>query len=153
MNKLDAYSEGFKLGYEKFIIGCDSQEELKGWDVISDGEMEGYYSNILVTVIMKLIASDGIFSEKEVRYFNEMFGFEYSAEELKNVYENCADEIEADFCDEIEEAVDKLEEINKELAEAFKNLLGLVGDIVSASDGVVSDKETALIKLIEKHMD
>lgn len=153
MSKLDAYSEGFKLAYEKFIIGCDSQEEIEGWDVVSDGEMEGYYSNILITVIMKLIASDGIFSENEVEYFNKVLGFSYSAEELESVYENCADEIEKDFCDEIEEAVKKLEKVNEELAEAFKNLLGLVGSLVSASDGVVNDSETALMKLVENYMD
>ena len=69
MSKLNAYSESFKVGYEKFLIGCDAQEEMDGWDTETDGEMEGYYSNILVSVVMKLMASDGVFTEKEVEYF------------------------------------------------------------------------------------
>ena len=82
MSKLNAYSESFKVGYEKFLIGCDAQEEMDGWDTETDGEMEGYYSNILVSVVMKLMASDGVFTEKEVEYFNKVFGFTYSVEEL-----------------------------------------------------------------------
>lgn len=152
MSKLNAYSESFKVGYEKFLIGCDAQEEMDGWDTETDGEMEGYYSNILVSVVMKLMASDGVFTEKEVEYFNKVFGFTYSVEELDFVYENCADAIEEDFCKEIEEAVDKLENVNEELANAFKELLGLIGNIISASDGVADTAEIRLMKMVEMYI-
>lgn len=152
MSKLDLYSESFKATYEKFIIGCDSQEEIKGWDICADGEMEGYYSNILITVVMKLIASDSVFSDKEVEYFNKVFGFEYSVDELKTVYENCEDVIEENFSSEIVDALEKLEGVNEKLASAYKELLGLVGCIISASDGIAHEKESKLIELLNQYM-
>lgn len=153
MGRLEIYSENFKLNYDKFMIGCDSQEELEGWNVAEDGEMDAYYSNVLVTVILKLIAADGVFTAKEVKYFNEVFNLDYSKEELESVYDNCKEVIEVEFKDEIEEAISKLEKVNDKLANAFKSLLGLVGEIIIASDGEAAASENELMDLVRKYMD
>ena len=153
MGRLETYSENFKLNYDKFMIGCDSQEELEGWNVEEDGEMDAYYSNVLVTVILKLIAADGVFTAKEVKYFNEVFNLDYSKEELESVYENCKEAIDDEFKEEIEEAIEKLEKVNEKLADAFKSLLGLVGEIIIASDGEAAASENELMELVKKYME
>ena len=153
MERLEIYSENFKLNYDKFMIGCDSQEELKGWNVEEDGEMDAYYSNVLVTVILKLIAADGVFTAKEVKYFNEVFNLDYTKEELESVYENCKEVLEAEFKAEIEEAICKLEKVNDKLADAFKSLLGFVGEIIIASDGEAAASENELMDFVKKYME
>ena len=101
MDRLNALSESFKTKYERFLIGCDSIEELDQWDKEANGEMDVYYSNDIVSVIIRLIAADGSFSERETDYLNEFFGFDYTTEELKNIYDDCGEAIESLFDEDL----------------------------------------------------
>ena len=94
MKKLHEYSEAFKLKYEIFMNGCDAIEDEGLWNKEKYSEMEAFYTNDLVSVVLKLIAADGNFSEKEAGFINDVFGFEYTTEELEEIYENQETDIE-----------------------------------------------------------
>ncbi|MBO4839434.1 MAG: TerB family tellurite resistance protein [Lachnospiraceae bacterium] len=141
MKKIDALTEDFRFQYEKFLIGCDSQEEIEHWDKEENGEMEAFYENDLLCVILRLIAADGRISEKEAEYLNRYFGLEYTAEELENI---CADfedlsaeEFEAQFAQDL----DALRAASGKLADAYKELVGLACDIIIASDEQIAPEE------------
>ena len=76
MKRIDMLTEEFKTKYERFLIGCDALEDLNLWDKEEHGEMDVFYQNDLVSVILRLIVADGEISEKEAVYLNKNFGFE-----------------------------------------------------------------------------
>lgn len=145
MKNIDKLTEQFKALYERFLIGCDSIEELGIWNKDELGEMDVFYTNDLVSVIIRLITSDREISEKEVSYLNESFGFEYSVEELRDVYENCGEEIECSFDENYVNGITYMRSINPKLADAYKELLGLICDIIVQSDNFISDEEVLIV--------
>lgn len=148
---INEYTDSFKLQYEKFRLGCDTLEDLGVWKKDEMGDMEVYFSNDLLSIILRMIATDGIYSEAEAAYVNEAFGFEYTAETLQEVYEQCADEISSVFQNgSLGSAYRYLETLNRELADAYKELLLLLLDIIIASDGVIADSEVALAHNIKE---
>lgn len=149
MNKLEKYSQSFKTKYESFLTGCDALESLKLWDLEENGEMDVYFSNDLVSIIIRLIAADGDISQSEVEFLNDVFGFEYNVEELKDIYEQCGDNIKTIFDNEIENGLKNLNTINPKLADMYKELIDLICDIVIESDGVISNVETELAKKLK----
>ena len=149
MDRLNALSESFKTKYERFLIGCDSIEELDQWDKEANGEMDVYYSNDIVSVIIRLIAADGSFSERETDYLNEFFGFDYTTEELKNIYDDFGEAIESLFDEDLGSGLSNMRAINEKLAEAYKDLLLTVCDIIIESDGVIDSAEVDLAKQLK----
>ncbi|MBQ8494777.1 MAG: hypothetical protein IJ465_03385 [Clostridia bacterium] len=149
MNNLDMYTESFKLKLEKFLLGCDAIEELGLWDKEQYGEMDVFYQNDLVSVIIRLIAADGVISGREVDYLNKNFGFSYSIAELRDVYQNCREEIGHSFDETFENGITLMRSINEKLADAYKELLGLICDIIIESDGVVTETEQEEVKRLK----
>lgn len=149
MKNIDRLTERFKFKYEKFLIGCDSVEELGQWNKEEFGEMDVFYQNDLLSVILRLIASDGEFSEKEIDYLNKNFGFDYTVDELADVYEGCKEEIECSFDENFANGISYMRTINTRLADAYKELLGLICDIIVESDDVVSDDEIRIINQLK----
>lgn len=149
MKNIDKLTEQFKSLYERFLIGCDSIEEIGLWNKEEHGEMDVFYQNDLVSVILRLIASDGNISEKEVEYLNQNFGFGYTADELTDVYENCKEEIECSFDENFANGISYMRTLNTKLADAYKELLGLICDIIVESDNIVSDDETKIINQLK----
>ena len=149
MNNLDMYTESFKLKLEKFLLGCDAIEELGLWDKEKNGEMDVFYQNDLVSIIIRLIAADGVISGREVDYLNKNFGFSYSIAELRDVYQNCREEIGHSFDETFENGITLMRSINEKLADAYKELLGLICDIIIESDGVVTETEQEEVKRLK----
>lgn len=149
MENLKMYSESFKFKFEKFLTGCDAIEELEQWDKEENGEMDAFYANDLVSIVLRLIAADGNFAEQETEYINNIFGFDYSTEELKEIYRTCAEGIESIFDSEFQSGFTYLKSINEKLAAAYKELIDLICDIVIASDGVIDGAETQLAQKIK----
>lgn len=149
MNNLDMYTESFKLKLEKFLLGCDAIEELGLWDKEQYGEMDVFYQNDLVSIIIRLIAADGVISGREVDYLNKNFGFSYSIAELRDVYQNCREEIGHSFDEAFENGITLMRSINEKLADAYKELLGLICDIIIESDGVVTETEQEEVKRLK----
>ena len=153
MKNLDMYTESFKMKYELFLNGCDSIEELGEWDKEEHGEMEAFYINDLTSVIIRLIATDGTITQREVDFLNETFDFEYTLEELIDVYEACKDDIGQAFDENFENGITYMRKINGKLADAYKELLSLICEIIIESDGVVAESELAEVKRLKSMCD
>jgi len=149
VKSIEAYTEGFKAKYEKFINGCDSIEEIEKWDKKAYGEMESFYANDITSIIIRIIAADGIISQHEVDYINKAFGFEYTLDELTEVHKNCIDNIDEAFDENFENGISLMRRINSKLADAYKELLCMICDIIISSDGVVSQAETAELERLK----
>ncbi|MBQ2963827.1 MAG: hypothetical protein IJE14_04115 [Clostridia bacterium] len=149
MKNLEMYIDSFNMKYESFLTGCDSIEEMGLWDKEAYGEMEAFYFNDLTSVIIRLIAADRNISLKEVNYLNETFGFEYTLDELVEVYNACKDDIGSAFDENFENGITYMRRINQKLAEAYKELLGLICDIIIESDGVISSAEVTEVKRLK----
>lgn len=141
MKRNDLLTEEFKTKYERFLIGCDALEDLNLWDKDEHGEMDVFYQNDLVSVILRLIAVDGKISRKEAEYLNKNFGFDYTASELADIYENCEEEISHSFDEQLENGVTYMRSINEKLADMYEELLGLICDIIIESDDVIAPEE------------
>ncbi|MBE6917738.1 MAG: hypothetical protein E7470_07575 [Ruminococcaceae bacterium] len=149
MNNVSQYTQSFRMKYESFRTGCDSLEELGLWDKDVHGEMDVFYANDLVSVIIRLIAVDGKITQKEVDYLNKTFDFDYTREELCEVYSNCREEIGHAFDETFENGITYMRRINAKLADAYKELLALICEIVIKSDGVIAAVELEEVKRLK----
>ena len=145
MKDLSILTDSFKLKYEKFILGCDSIELDESWDKEANGEMDVFYENEILSVILSLIIADGTIGEAEVRYLNDNFGLSYSVEQLKTVYIALGDEIDAFFERYFKAGYQMLQGIHEKLATAYKELFELICQIIVESDGRVSEEEKQVI--------
>ena len=145
MKDLSILTDSFKLKYEKFILGCDSIELDESWGKDANGEMDVFYENEILSVILSLIIADGTISEAEVRYLNDNFGLSYSVEQLKTVYTALGDEIDAFFERYFKAGYQMLQGIHEKLATAYKELFELICQIIVESDGRVSEEEKQVI--------
>ena len=140
MENVDVLTERFKLEYDRFLIGCDALEEEGLWDMDALGEMEACYQNDLVGVILRLIASDGEISARETEYLNKTFGFEYAPEELEALCQSCLDAFDGAFDEQARAGYRLMQSKNEKLADAYRELLELVCDILKESDGVAPEE-------------
>ena len=143
MENLTLYVDSFRLQHERFLLGCESVEEMGLWDKEALGEMDAFYSNELVSVIIRLIAADGKITSAEVQYLNETFGFDYTREELAQVYDACKEDLGHSFDENFENGITLMRKINAKLADAYKELLCLICRIIAESDGAVVNAEVA----------
>jgi len=149
MKNVEMYIDSFKMKHESFLIGCDSIEEMGLWDKEALGEMDVFYSNDLTSVIIRLIATDGKITQKEVDFLNETFDFEYTLDELIAVYNSCKDDIGHAFDENFENGITYMRKINAKLADAYKELLSLICEIIIESDGVIAESEIAEVKRLK----
>lgn len=143
-------TEEFKTKYEMFFIGCDALEDLHLWNKEEHGEMDVFYQNDLVSVILRLIAVDGKISEKEAEYLNENFCFKYTTDELTDIYKSCKEGISHSFDEQFANGVTYMRSINVKLADAYKELLGLICDIIIESDDIIAPEEVEEAKKLKE---
>lgn len=148
MENMKKYSEEFAFKLEHFMTGCDSVELTEGWDKEELGEMDVYYTNELVSIAIGLISSDGRCSGGEAQFMKDMFGFECTPDELEMIYENCKDNLKAMFDEGSRNGFTLMQSINEKLAESYKELVGLICDIVMEADGTVVRAELAAAEKI-----
>lgn len=150
MKKIDTLIDVFKTRLDAFTIGCDSLEDIDKWDKDVYGELDAYCLNEFVSTILRLIMVDGEISEKEVEYVNRNFGFSYDAGSLREVYDNCQDEINSpSFYERIREDIELLRGVNSKLAEEFTELLTLICKIIAASDEILTEEEKIELQRVE----
>ncbi|MBQ7086592.1 MAG: TerB family tellurite resistance protein [Clostridia bacterium] len=149
MEKMKNYSEEFKFKFERFMTGCDSLEEAQAWDKEALGEMDVYYTNELVSIAIRLISSDGRFSGGEAQFMEDMFGFECTPSQLEDIYENCEDNLETMFDEGSANGFTLMKNINEKLADAYRELVALVCEIVMEADGSVVKAEMAVAEKIK----
>ena len=146
--RLKALSEEFKLKHELVHTGCDSHEELSDWDLEKYGEMDVYYDNALITVILRMCASDGVFSPREMDYLRDVFHFDFTREELRDIYESMTSFENNDaFVDSLKKDIDMLWATDGKLCGAFCELVKLACEIIRETDGIAPG-ETALAELL-----
>lgn len=150
MGDIKNLTDEFKSKYERFLIGCDSVEEIDLWDRDEYGEMDVFYQNDLLSIILRLIAADGEITYDEVNCLNENFGFEYTTEELADIYEGCYDAIGVSFDEKFEDAVEMLNSVNAKLADAYRELVCLICDIIIESDNLITSEETEEAKRLKE---
>lgn len=143
------YVDSFKMKYESFLTGCDSIEEMGLWDKEAHGEMDVFYSNDLASVIIRLIAVDGVIAQKEVDYLNSTFGFDYTLAQLQEVYDNCKEDIGHAFDETFENGITLMRKINAKLADAYKELLSLICTIIMEGDGTVVAAEIEEVRRLK----
>ena len=112
--------------------------------------MDVFYQNELVSVILRLIAADGEISDEETDYLNRNFGFEYSTEELIDIYESCEEEVSHSFDEQFENGITLMRSINEKLADAYKELLSLICNIIIESDEVIAPEEIEEAKKLKE---
>lgn len=143
------YVDSFKMKYDSFLTGCDSIEEMGLWDKEANGEMDVFYSNDLASVIIRLIAVDGVIAQKEVDYLNSTFGFDYTLAQLQEVYDNCKEDIGHAFDETFENGITLMRKINAKLADAYKELLSLICTIIMEGDGTVAAAEIEEVRRLK----
>ena len=141
MKNANSNWESFQIKYEAFLTGCEAIEEQGLWNKETLGEMEAFYANDLASIIIRLIAVDGKVTQREVAYLNEVFGFDYSVEELTELYDTCKDDIDRAFDENFENGITYMRKINTKMADAYKELLFLVCEIIIESDGIIAVSE------------
>ncbi len=141
MKNVDALAEEFRFKYERFILGCDNQEDMDAWDKEALGEMDVYYENELLGVILRLIVADGKISDRESDYLNRCFGYEQTPEMLSEVYENCRERYVRPIEEDFAESCRRLEAVSAKLAAAYRELLSLICEILIESDGAITPSE------------
>ncbi|MBQ3870676.1 MAG: hypothetical protein II777_09030 [Clostridia bacterium] len=141
MKRINKLTEEFKAKYEKFIIGCDSIEETEKWNKELNGEMDVYYENEIMCLIVNLIVSDGEIREKEVEFLNLNFGFQYTAEDVKELYTGSLETVENDLYARIKKDIAELQKVNEKLSKAFCEVIGIICSIILESDGYATDEE------------
>lgn len=146
MTQLQKWVESFRMKYESFLTGCDALEELGSWDKETLGEMEVFYANDMVSIILRLIVSDGVVTKKEVDYLNDFFGFQYTTQELTELYRLCKEDIGHAFDESFENGISYMRRINGKLADAYKELLVLMCKIIIECDGEVLSVEVAEVQ-------
>ena len=149
MDRIDTLTKAFTSLYERFLIGCDAIEESGAWDKAALGEMDVFYENDLVGLILRLIAADGKISGKEAEYVNRNFGFDYTPEKLADIYDNCREALGVPFDEKFKDGIRQMKAINGKLASAYGELVGLACDIVAASDGEIPPEEIEEAKRIK----
>lgn len=150
MNDIDDLTQNFKMKFERFKNQCDTVQRVSMLDKCGDGSLKGFYGYDLSTVALRLIAADGVINVNEVRYYNELFDFEYTSQELLDLYRGCSDMLlgeyfEADFSD----AFSRLRGISSGLAIDYKELLGYLCEIIISCDGEVTDDELEEVKTLK----
>ncbi len=136
-----SYTEKFIDRWEKFIVGCDALEESGKWNKDELGEMEAYYENDMISIILRLIVCDDRITVEESDYLNEMFGFKYSPEELRELYEGFTADVGADPDSMLIEGYSLLKSISPELAAYYRELVSFTCGIISESDGAFAHNE------------
>lgn len=148
MASLKDHSAQFRFQLERFINACDAYEDEKKWSREKKGEMEAFYQNDILSFILRLIAVDGV-RQEEASYLNETFGFDYTAEELEEVYRLSKDEIGDDFDEQLLIGARELKKLDESLYELYRDLFRLICDIIIDSDGRVSEEEKAQIEKLK----
>ena len=76
-----------------------------------------------------------------MEYLNRNFAFDHTVETLAEVYDNCRGEIGESFDVKFKDGVECMKNINAKLAALYSELLGIICDILIASDGEISTTE------------
>ena len=147
MTKLERLTAGFQIQFEKFLIACDAAEAEGLWDAEANGEMEAWYTQDLTCIILKLAAADGSISAAEAKTVRDLFDFDYTSEELLEVFDTQREYLDRLVAEDVRADADRLAAIRPALADAYRELVALACEIVSESDGLAQAESEFLTQL------
>ena len=143
MTKEELFKE-FRSKHTDFLYQCDITEKDGAWDKEEYGEMEAYFGSNLLVVAMRLAMADSKVTEEEIEYFNELFGYGYTPEELQNVYESSQEEIELVCEENVKSRYEMLKTIDADMAFQYIDLVHSICKIIPESNEVFSQVEVDL---------
>lgn len=146
---LRGLAEEFKSDMNIFIQKCDVIEATGVWDTDEYGQMEAYFTNDIMCIVISLMSADGTFSDSETKYMRDIFGYDMTKEEVQEIYRNTSNEISDIFKNGISESITLLKNIDTEMAQDYKKLIDSVCDIIIGSDGVLSNREVDMAESIK----
>ena len=147
-NNIDKQISKLIVQKDLFMIACDSAEQRGLWNVEEHGEMKLFFDSIFVSTLLRLVASDTLFSDKEIKLIQNVFEIEYSRDEIVKLY----DEIDyhentARYIERLNNYYTKLCERDPVLGELFRSIESIICEIVIELDGVYAE-EVELAKQI-----
>ena len=145
MKNLAAHVDTFRTEFADFLNHCRALAASGVWNTEEYGDIEAFYTNDLASVMIRLSASDGEFSESEAHSLNGMFAYSYTAEEYSGLYESCRDRFDRYFDENFLSGYAYLQSADATLAEEYRGLLASVCSIIMESDNRVSPEEIAVI--------
>ena len=140
MSQLDISAENFQSKFEQFLIGCEDLEQSSRWNREKYGEMQDYYAGLVVSMILRIVTSEGWISDEEIEYLDLLFGFSYDGGELEQVFEGCREMVtSSDFDVQLQKSAIFLNQISKERYQEFRELVALIGEIFANSEDFISE--------------
>lgn len=136
----EANAERFIGRWEQFMTACDALEWSRKWNKELYGEMEAYYENDIVSILLRIIASDGRITSEETEQLNKCYGFSYTNEELQEVCDHFKDEAE-DPDSSLLEGYSLLKSVDPKLAEFYAELVVFACSMIVESDGALMEHE------------
>ncbi len=149
MKNLENYTDSFITLLDLFIHECNHLESTGLWNYEVFGEMESYYTNDFVGIILRLIAADGSISEKEAKYISKAFGLNLTADDLREIHKLCIDNVEESFEENFTSGLERLNGIDGNVAKLYRELVFRICEIVTESDGMVSPTESEFAEKIK----
>ena len=148
MDTLKESVDAFNSLYEAFVEECDVLENDGKWNVEHYGDMETWFYNDFLCAIIHMIAADGQIKQPEVDYLNELLGntslgFTYTYPELRTLMAEQKERIDALFENEISKEYKLLQAMDEQAANDYLDLMVLLCEIISKSDGDIDDAERA----------
>ena len=140
MSQLDMSAESFQSKFEQFLIGCEDLEQSSRWNREKYGEMQDYYAGLVVSMILRIVTSEGWISDEEIEYLDLLFGFSYDGGELEQVFEGCREMVtSSDFDEQLRNSAIFLNQISAERYQEFRELVALIGEIFANSEDFISE--------------
>lgn len=138
----------FIIKKEFLTIECSSVDAADKWDIETYGDINMYCDNLFFTVMLRMIASDGVFSDEETNVLRNMFEIECSDEYIEHICDNMhMYESNTAFLKRIKEELLLIDTVSHKASAYLRELIELACKIVIDSDYVASD-EVALSKSI-----
>lgn len=124
--------ETFREQFSNFI--ADTEYYADAWDESLFGVISAYFEDKLVTLCVRLINSDLQVRKEEVDTVNEIFGAGYNIRNIKEMLENCSEDLSY-FESSILEDLDLLDDTDENLAEEYADLISSLCDAVAEAKG------------------
>lgn len=146
MSKFFRLIDEYKQRLESFLSDCDAVGKSGAWDRDEYGDMDTYYTGELVGLCARMIAGDEAIEEDDCEFMTRAFGFEYSPEEVDELYASCRF-WDADTEVELRDSIRELTAISPMLSDDYRKLVSLSAEILLES-GRKSEEELNLVKQI-----
>ena len=146
MDLLKDKVDTFNSLYEAFVEECNVLENDGKWNSEHYGDMETWFYNDFLCAILHMIAADGVIKQPEIDYLNELLGntalgFTYTYPELYEVMSDMHERIDSLFENEISKEFKLLQAIDEQAANDYIDLMILICEIISKSDGDIAEEE------------